>query len=272
MLIEIRESMGTVRQQQDLLEDASRGFSEIDQLGSDTLIGCTHCTLTFTDTEKWLQHYRTIPITPRLVISRPLTGQTDQLSSDALISCIHCPLKFTDTERFILHRGHCRTGREARKQVMPLPRMALSSPLFQEYEGLWDFAISPPSSSDTPAAGPKNQDTEQMLVSEGDTTSRPISPFDVPENISTYFFRVRQLNRSSSQESQMSPPDHAKSSSTSHTHSSITKNSRKTSRRAAKRDKWESIREEVRQLYVVEGQTLEATMAQMQKKHSFTAR
>lgn len=45
----------------------------------------------------------------------------------------------------------------------------------------------------------------------------------------------------------------------------------KPSRRAAKREKWESIKDEVRQLYVVEGKKLEITMAEIQRKHSFTA-
>ncbi|KUJ23705.1 uncharacterized protein LY89DRAFT_679042 [Mollisia scopiformis] len=46
----------------------------------------------------------------------------------------------------------------------------------------------------------------------------------------------------------------------------------KPSRRIQKRQKWESIKEEVHHLYFVKGMTLQATMTEIESKYSFKAR
>lgn len=46
----------------------------------------------------------------------------------------------------------------------------------------------------------------------------------------------------------------------------------RTSRRAMKREQWESLKDEVHKLYVLEGMTLQATISKIEKDYTFKAR
>jgi hypothetical protein len=54
--------------------------------------------------------------------------------------------------------------------------------------------------------------------------------------------------------------------------SSTSHQTSKGSRRSEKREKWASIKNEVHQRYVIDGMTLEKTMAEIEQKYSFRAR
>ncbi|CZR56273.1 uncharacterized protein PAC_06161 [Phialocephala subalpina] len=97
------------------------------------------------------------------------------------------------------------------------------------------------------------------------------SSFTLPD-FDAWLFSEQQPSSNSSTKGQINPQHYETSVSTFNTEPpTAVQQGAKVSRRAAKRDKWESIKEEVRQLYVLEGKTLEATMMEMQRKYSFKA-